>query len=97
MIIFHFKIPKTACYIIHSFVLFCFVFTISNCKPTNIFKEPDTTREVFPELKSREASLEIPEPPSAKGTNSCYETLNKKTFHFVLVKCSVFYVYCPNL
>lgn len=93
MVIFNFKIPKLHCKWFTGRLL---LFTISKCKTTNIFKESETTREVFPELKSYEAAPEIPEPPRAEGTNSCHKTANKKTFHLVFVKCPVFCISSPT-
>uniref|UniRef100_A0A8C8TSA9 Titin n=1 Tax=Peromyscus maniculatus bairdii TaxID=230844 RepID=A0A8C8TSA9_PERMB len=52
--------------------------TIRKKKETLALKEPDTTREVFPELKSHEASLEIPEPPSAKDLEIIKDTIPEK-------------------
>lgn len=43
------------------------VFKTSKCKSTNIFKEPETTTEVFPEVEVPETFVEIPEHPQAEG------------------------------
>lgn len=56
------------------------------CKPTNIFKEPDTTREVFPEVELPEAVPQIPEHPPTQGIILSYENLNKKIFFLLHAK-----------
>uniref|UniRef100_A0A8C2LWX0 Titin n=1 Tax=Cricetulus griseus TaxID=10029 RepID=A0A8C2LWX0_CRIGR len=52
--------------------------TIHKKRETLALKESDTTREKFPELKSREAVLEIPEPPPAEDLEIIKDVLPEK-------------------
>lgn len=73
---------------LHNLLMFK-VFTTSKYKPTNIFKEPDTAREAFPEVELPEAIPQIPEHLPTEGIILSYENLNK-----IFPHQSAKYVHC---